>query len=246
VTRVAINQSNYIPWKGYFDLIHDVDLFLFYDDVQYTKNDWRNRNQVKARSGPQWLTIPTGTDLNRRICDVAIESSSWQRKHWQTLTQLYGKAQFFRDYSPFLAKVYLEREWRNLSELNQFLIQKIAHDFLGIRTPMRQASEFSTLGRSQERLLSLLKAVQADVYVSGPAGKAYLKAERFRDDGIQVIWKDYSGYPEYPQFHPPFQHALTILDLLFHAGPRAPFYIWGWRETEAQPSAPSAGGPSHG
>ena len=243
--RVAINQSNYIPWKGYFDLIHDADLFLFYDDVQYTKNDWRNRNQVKTRTGRQWLTIPTGTDLNRRICDVSIDTSSWQRKHWQTLTQLYGKAQFFRDYSPFLAEIYIEREWRNLSELNQFLIRRIAHDFLGIRTPMRQAAEFPSAGRSQERVLSLLKAAQADVYVSGPAAKAYVDEERFGDEGVQVIWKDYAGYPEYSQFHPPFHHAVTILDLLFHTGPRAPFYIWGWREGHGQPGAASAGDPSH-
>lgn len=243
--RVAINQSNYIPWKGYFDLIHDVDLFLFYDDVQYTKNDWRNRNQVKTRTGLQWLTIPTGTDLKRRICDVSIESSSWQRKHWQTLTQLYGKAPFFGDYRPFLAEIYAQREWRNLSELNQFLIQKIARQYLGIQTVFRQASEFPGAGKKQERVLSLLKAVRADVYVSGPAAKAYLKVERFLAEGIQLIWKDYSGYPEYPQFHPPFQHAVTILDLLFHTGPRAPLYVWGWREGQAQPNAAGAGGHSH-
>jgi hypothetical protein len=235
VKRVAINQSNYVPWKGYFDLIHDVDLFLFYDDVQYTKNDWRNRNLVKTRTGRQWLTIPTGPDLKRRICDVTIQTSSWQRKHWQTLTQLYGKAPFFKHYSAFLSEVYATREWRNLSELNQWLIRTIAHDFLDIRTPMRQSTDFPSPGRSQERVLGLLKAVQADVYVSGPAAKAYIDADRFRAAGIEVIWKDYSGYPEYPQFHPPFQHAVTILDLLFQVGPAAPFYIWGWREHAADP-----------
>lgn len=245
VKRVAINQSNYIPWKGYFDLIHNADLFLFYDDVQYTKNDWRNRNQVKTRTGRQWLTIPTGTDLNRRICDVSIDSSNWQRKHWQTLAQVYNKAPFFADYRAFLAETYIEREWRNLSELNQFLIRKIAYDFLGIQTPMRQAAEFPSSGRRQERVLNLLKATHADVYVSGPAGKAYIDVKMFRDEGIQVIWKDYSGYPEYAQLHPPFHHAVTILDLLFHVGPRAPFYIWGWREDQNQPRAASAGGPPH-
>lgn len=242
--RVAINQSNYIPWKGYFDIIHDVDLFIFYDDVQYTKNDWRNRNQVKTPAGLQWLTIPTGSDLRRRICDVSIESAAWQRKHWQTLMQLYRRAPFFGDYSPSFAAVYGEHEWRNLSELNQFLIRKIAHDFLGIQTPMRQSSDFTSSGRSQDRLLSLLKAVQADLYVSGPAGKAYIEEERFREAGIEIIWKDYSGYPEYSQFHPPFQHAVTILDLLFHTGPRAPFYIWGWRDDQAPVNAASEGGRS--
>jgi hypothetical protein len=229
VKRVAVNQSNYIPWKGYFDLIHDVDIFLFYDDVQFTKNDWRNRNLVKTPAGRQWLTIPVGTDLNRLVCDVVMENPRWQAKHWQTLSQLYGKAPFFGRYRGFLEKVYLEDQWRNLSDLNQFLITAIARDYLGITTAFHQAAEFASAGKREDRLLSLLRSVQADVYVSGPAGKAYIDPERFRREGIELVWKDYAGYPEYAQAHPPFEHAVTILDLLFHAGPEAPFYIWGWR-----------------
>jgi hypothetical protein len=230
VKRVAINQSNYIPWKGYFDLIHDADVFLFYDDVQFTKNDWRNRNLVKTPAGRQWLSVPVGTDLNRLIRDVTIEDARWQRKHWKTLAQLYGKAPFFARHRNLLEGAYLDREWRNLSELNQFLIRTIATEYLGIRTEFRQAAEFPSDGKKQERVLSLLKSVGADVYVSGPAAKAYLDPERFRSEGTELIWKEYTGYPQYDQFHPPFEHAVTILDLLFHTGPDAPFYIWGWRE----------------
>jgi hypothetical protein len=199
---------------------------------------------VKSPLGRQWLTIPVGVDRHRLIQDVTLDDPRWQRKHWRTLTQRYGRAPFFSDYGAFLAEIYLEHEWRHLSELNQFLTRRIARDFLGIRTPMHQTSEFPSSGRNQERLLSVLQAVEADVYVSGPAAKAYLDEERFRDHGIRVIWKDYAGYPEYPQFHPPFQHAVTILDLLFHTGPRAPFYIWGWREGQAPPSAVAAQGQS--
>jgi hypothetical protein len=226
---VAVSQSNYVPWKGYFDLIHDVDVFVFYDDVQFTKNDWRNRNLVKTPAGRQWLTIPVGTDLNRLVCEVVIDGSRWQAKHWRTLSQLYGKAPFFARYREFLEQVYLSREWEKLSDLNQFLIRTIATDHLGIATPFRQASEFATAGKKEDRLLSLLRSVGADVYVSGPAAKAYIDPERFRREGIELVWKDYSGYPEYAQAHPPFEHAVTILDLLFHTGPDAPFYIWGWR-----------------
>lgn len=243
MTRVAICQSNYLPWKGYFDLIRDVDLFLFYDDVQFTKNDWRNRNVVKAPSGRQWLTIPVGTDLSRLICEVTLDDPRWQRKHWTTLTHLYGRAPHFGRYRGALEEVYLHREWRNLSELNQHLIRTIAGEHLGIRTVLRQASEFPSVGKKEDRVLSLLKSAGADVYVSGPAAKAYLDDARFRREGIEVIWKDYAGYPEYAQFHPPFEHAVTILDLLFHVGPDAPFYIWGWRVGEARPSAAGARGP---
>jgi WbqC-like protein len=229
---VAINQSNYIPWKGYFDLIRDSDTFLFYDDVQFTKNDWRNRNKVKSSAGRQWITIPVGSDVRRRICEVALPESRWQEKHWKTLANLYRKAPFFNTYRSFLEDVYLNRKWRNLSHLNQFLIQNIATKWLGIQTIFRQSSDFPSVGQGQERVLSLLASLKADTYVSGPAGKAYLDPIRFREAGIKLVWKDYSGYPEYPQFHPPFEHAVTILDLLFHTGPDAPYYIWGWRSGE--------------
>jgi len=242
VKRVAINQSNYIPWKGYFDLIHDVDTFIFYDDVQFTKNDWRNRNKVKGPKGPQWLSIPVGTDLNRLICDVSLDNSHWQEKHWKTLAQLYSRTPYFDTYRSFLEDVYLNRVWRNLAHLNQFLIQTIATEYLGIRTIFQQSSDFSSSGKGQDRVLSLLKSVKADVYISGPAGKAYLDPVRFREEGIELIWKDYSSYPEYSQSHPPFEHAVTILDVLFHTGPDAPHYIWGWRAGERPVRMASARG----
>ncbi len=238
--RVVINQSNYIPWKGFFDLIHDADQFVFYDDVQFTKHDWRNRNLVKGPSGPQWLTVPVGTRLDRRISDVTMGSHGWQIKHWKTLSQLYSRASYFKYYRSIFEHVYLERQWSRLSELNQFLTQTIARDMLGIKTEFADSEQFVATGRGQERVLNLLKAVGADRYVSGPAGRAYLEPDRFREAGIALVWKDYSGYPEYPQFFPPFQHAVSILDVIFHTGPDASYYVWGWRadavahhETEA-------------
>ena len=240
--RVAICQSNYIPWKGYFDLIHDVDVFLFYDDVQFTKNDWRNRNRIKTPAGLHWLSIPVGTDLNRLICDVTMEDARWQHSHWKTLAQFYGAAPFFKLYEGYLRGVYLDTRWRNLSALNQALIQTIARDVLGVKTEFLHSSDFACEGRKEDRVLSLIEAVKGEVYVSGPAGKSYLTPARFNERGIGLVWKDYAGYPEYPQFHPPFEHAVTILDLLFHAGPDAPYYIWGWRAGAPRPAAASLNG----
>ena len=240
--RVAINQSNYIPWKGYFDLIHDVDVFMFYDDVQFTVRDWRNRNKIKTPQGPAWLTIPVGADRNRLICEVEIDPVRWQASHWKRIRKVYGKAPFFTKYEDMLRVVYVETEWRSLSELNQFLIQRISRDCLGIEAQFIQSSDFHVTSRKQERILGLLKAVEAEVYVSGPAAKAYLDPERFRKEGIELIWKDYSGYPEYPQAYPPFEHAVTILDLLFHVGPDAPYYIWGWRADRPRPVVAAAHG----
>lgn len=231
--RVAILQSNYLPWKGYFDLINDCDLFVFYDDVQFTKNDWRNRNRVKTASGAQWLTVPAGSDIGRRICDVKLPDAAWQTKHHRTLTQLYAKTPHFRRYSDFLDELYLNTEWQTLSELNQHAIRTIARDFLGIPAAFASSADFETQGGGSARVLDLCKAAGATRYVSGPAARAYLDVEAFGGAGIEVEWKDYGGYPEYDQRHPPFEHAVTILDLLFHTGPDAPYYIWGWRQARA-------------
>ncbi|WP_338864185.1 WbqC family protein [Myxococcus stipitatus] len=227
---VAVLQSNYLPWKGYFDIIHDVDTFIFYDDVQYTHKDWRNRNRVKTPKGAAWLAVPMGPDSRqRRICDALIDGDAWARKHWETLCLHYERTPYFERHAPLLREVYLERTWTHLSELNQYLVRRIAQEHLGIQTRFRDSREWSLTGAKQERLLDLLRQAGATRYVSGPAARDYLHQEAFDAAGIELIYKDYAGYPEYPQVHPPFEHAVTVLDVLFHLGPDAPNAIWGWR-----------------
>lgn len=234
--KVVINQSNYLPWKGYFDLIHDADLFIFLDDVQFTKNDWRNRNRLKTPRGCEWLTVPVGKHLSRLICEVELPSGDWAQRHWRQIELHYHAAPHFADYAPRLRDVYLARQWTGLSELNQHLIRLIAHDILGIKTRFADSRSYNLTTRSQDRVLDLLAAVGASTYVSGPAAKAYLDEGRFAAAGIELVWKDYAGYPAYPQPHPPFEHAVTVLDLLFSVGPAAPYHIWGWRNVRP-PSA---------
>lgn len=227
--RVAILQSNYVPWKGYFDIIHDVDEFLFLDDVQYTTRDWRNRNRIKTARGVEWLTIPTGANVRRRICDVELPDSSWAEAHWRRITAAYKAAPHFAALRGLFEELYLGRTWRLLSDFNQHVIRTIAHDLLGIATTFRDSRELAVTARRQERLIELLGRTGANVYVSGPAARAYIDESQFAGAGIEVIWKSYDGYPEYPQFHPPFEHRVSILDLLFHTGADAAHYIWGWR-----------------
>jgi hypothetical protein len=228
--KVAIIQSNYIPWKGYFDIIHDVDLFVFLDDVQYTVRDWRNRNKIKTHQGTRWLTVPVGKKRDRLIHEVDIVDESWGKKHWNLLRQSYSKSPYFERYQDFFEQVYLETTWINLSELNQFLTKKISQDFLGITTKFIDSREYNAQGEKLARLLDLLIKTEAEYYVTGPAAKDYIVDERVESLGIVLHYKDYSGYPEYTQLFPPFEHAVTILDLLFNCGPDAPFFIWGWRE----------------
>ena len=225
---VVVLQSNYIPWKGYFDLVHDADLFIFYDDLQFTKNDWRNRNLVKTPKGPEWLSIPVGPNQHRLICEVTMHDHAWQAKHWLTLQSHYRKAPCFETFRAFFEEVYVHRQWANLSELNQHLITRISTELLGIAgTEFADSRQFALDGTKQDRLLELLVKAGATRYVSGPAAKDYIEPERFAAAGIELVWKDYSGYPEYPQLFPPFAHGVSIVDLLFNAGLDAPQYIWG-------------------
>lgn len=232
--KVSVIQSNYLPWKGYFDIINEVDLFVFYDDVQFTKNDWRNRNIIKSQGGNTWLSVPTGASIDRLVCEVDLKNNHWQKKHWKTICQNYSNARYFGRYRGFFEEVLLDSSWDNLSTLNQYLIQEISSRFLGIKTEFTDSRIFPTSGDKLERLLDLLKILNADVYLSGPTAKSYIDEEAFIEVGIKLEFKSYEGYPEYTQFFPPFNHHVSIIDLLFHTGPDAPNYIWGWRNGEAK------------
>lgn len=229
--KVAVLQSNYIPWKGYFDIIHDVELFIFHDDLQYTKNDWRNRNRIVTEGGPKWLTIPVGTDEHRLILDVRMEDASWQKKHYDMIRAAYRHAPYFEKYKAFLEHVYLERKWTYLYELDRYLIERISADYLGITTQFADSRDFSTHGVKHEKLLSMLRSAGASLYVSGPAAKDYIHAEDYASAGIELVWKDYGGYPPYKQqYGAAFEPGVSILDLLLNTGEDAPYYIWGWRQ----------------
>jgi hypothetical protein len=238
--KVAIIQSNYIPWKGYFDVIHDVDVFIFLDDVQYTVRDWRNRNKIKTPQGLRWLTVPVGADRNRLIHEVEIVDDGWNKNHWESLKRNYSKALYFTLYREFLEHVYVGMKWVNLSELNQYLIKTISRELLGIKTEFMDSRKLSATGSKQERLIDLLLKTGANVYLSGPAARDYIDERGFADAGIELQYKDYSGYPEHPQLYPPFEHGVSILDLLFNCGPASPDSIWGWRNAPGATPAETA------
>lgn len=228
--KVVILQSNYIPWKGYFDLIHDANTFIFHDDLQYTKNDWRNRNKIMTDSGPRWLTIPTGTDTKRLICEVRLEDHSWQKAHWALIKQNYLRAPYFSLYAGVFEDFYLGHKWTDLSTLNQHLIKLIAKDFLKLPAVFEDSRTYHLKSAKLERVLELVLKAGATHYISGPAAKDYIEEEEFKRIGVDLVWKDYSGYPEYSQRSQSFEHGVSILDTLFNLGPATGEYIWGWRE----------------
>jgi len=217
--KVAILQSNYIPWKGYFDLINMVDEFILYDDMQYTRRDWRNRNKIQTAQGLKWLTIPVDVKgkYYQKISETKISDKEWGKKHWTQIVQNYKKAAYFKEYKDIFEELYLSNNEEYLSEINYKFITTICK-ILGINTKIRWSSEFDLVDGQTEKLLGICKDCDADVYISGPAAKDYFDEDLAKKENVKVEWMDYSGYSEYKQLYEPFEHGVTILDLIFNVG----------------------------
>jgi WbqC-like protein family len=224
--RVAILQSNYIPWKGYFDLIRCVDEFILYDCVQYTRSDWRNRNRIKTRRGPRWLTIPVKMRgrFGQSIEEAAVADPGWSRSHWDALEFNYHAAPYFAEYRDLFRQLYLDSREQQLSAINRRFISAIC-DLLGIGTKITRATDYSMSGGPTERLIDLCRAAAATEYVSGPAGRNYLEPGQFLSAGISLSFMSYDGYREYPQLFPPFEHQVSVVDLIFNTGPEAKRFL---------------------
>ena len=224
--KVAILQSNYIPWKGYFDMIAAVDEFILYDDMQYTRRDWRNRNQIKTPQGVQWLTVPVQVKgkYDQKIKDTLIDGSDWSIAHWKALVQNYRRAPYFDEIAAWLEPLYIDRSYTHISQLNRRFIEAVCQ-YLCIKTVITHSWDYTLLDGKTERLADLCKQAGATEYISGPSAKDYVEESIFTDMNIKLSWFDYSGYPEYPQLWGEFTHGVTILDLLFNCGIDAPQYM---------------------
>jgi hypothetical protein len=224
--KVAIIQSNYIPWKGYFDIINMVDEFIFLDEVQYTRRDWRNRNLIKTPRGLEWLTIPVQSKGNytEPINNIKVAGSEWRMMHWNKIMVNYKKAEFFELYYDSFKQLYYKSDELFLSKINYAFIQLI-NKILGITTKLSWSTNYNSKGIKSQKLITLCKSAGAGIYLSGPSARNYLDEKAFVDDGITVEWMDYSGYIEYNQLYPPLEHSVTILDLLFNEGPKAKLFL---------------------
>lgn len=215
-TRVAIVQSSYIPWIGYFHLIASVDEFIIYDEVQYTTRTWRNRNRIKTPQGPQWLTVPVTGNRRGAICDMAIADPMTGQRHWKILAANYRRAPFFAGASGWLQPLF-EDEWKSISNVNQCLTQAICKA-LNIKTKLTRSSDYRSAGDRNQRLVALCRQAEAAVYVSGPRAADYLDTQAFAREGLQVEWMRYPDYPPYAQLWGRFEPNLSILDVLFNCG----------------------------
>ena len=239
----VILQPSYIPWRGYFHQIRRADTFVFYDDVNYDKHGWRNRNRVKTPNGVQWLTIPVTATPGRQLHEspinqVRISDRNWGSRHWKTLVMAYSKAPYFKHYASLLEPCFHPVS-EMLVDTTVPLTQLIARELGICQTRFLRSSDMVAQGHKTERLIAILKAVGADHYISGPSARQYLDARRFCESGITLEYMTYD-YPEYGQLYPPFDPAVSILDLLFMIGPDASRHIWGSESATSTEAAQSA------
>ena len=223
MNNVAICQSNYIPWRGYFDLIASADFFVIYDEVQYTKNDWRNRNLIKTATGLSWLTVPVRREsIHQKINETLTMSTGWERKHITALTLNYSKSPFFQTYKDEIFEIY--ENFTSLSNLNVNMIKKIC-EILMIDTKIIDSSDLCLSGDRNSKLIDACIKLNATTYISGPSASCYLDTAAFNLNNINVNWMDYSGYLEYPQRFGTFIGNVSILDLIFNVGPNSKNYL---------------------
>lgn len=219
MTTLAVLQPGYLPWLGYFDQVRRADVFVHYDDVQFDRGGWRNRNRVKSPQGPQWLTVPVryDGDTPARICEVEIDQRApWARKHIATIRHLYARAPHLDDYLPEIGAL-LERGWGRLVDLDLAVVERFC-GWLGVSARFARSSELGIEGERSERLLRICQHFGASRYLSGSAARDYLDLDLFACSGIAVEWQDYH-HPTYPQLHGEFVPYLSALDLLLNNGP---------------------------
>jgi hypothetical protein len=233
---VVILQSCYIPWKGFFDLMDRSDEFILFDDVQFTRRDWRNRNVIKTPTGETWLTIPVNQKGNyfQSINETKVTDNKWASKHWKSISFNYAKAPFFHDYKSVIEDLYNACEQEEyISQINYKFIVKIA-ELLGIKTNVTWSTDYliDTDLKKTDRLLALCEKAQATDYLSGPSAKSYIENDLFAQKNINVHYIDYSAYKPYPQLFDGFIHSVSVLDVLFNMGPAAYSYIKPAAEVE--------------
>jgi hypothetical protein len=221
--RVAIVQSSYLPWKGYFDLIGSVDEFILLDDAQFTKRDWRNRNRIKTPQGLLWLTVPVRVKgaLHQRIDEVKVVSGEWADRHWQTIRHCYSRSESFEKYRGPLEKAFrFAASLDRLVDINRFFLAACC-EWLGVTTPLVCSGRYGAPGGRTERLVELCRRAGATEYWSGPSARAYLNEGLFERAGVRVKYIEYAGYPPYRQLHGEFLHEVSVIDLILNEGLRA-------------------------
>ena len=216
---LTAHQPVYLPWLGLFHKIALADSFVWFDDVQYQKKDWNNRNKIKTQNGPIWLIVPilSKNHFEKKVGRIKINNDlPWAKKHLKSIQFSYIKSKYFDYYYEFFKDVY-NKEWIFLSDLNLHILKFFLKE-LKIEVPIVKLSDLKISGQKSDLVLNMCKQLKAKVYIFGGEGENYADQEKFRGSGVEPIFQEYN-HPEYQQIHGDFISHLSIIDLLFNCGP---------------------------
>ncbi len=235
---LTAHQPVYLPWLGLFHKIAIADMFCSFDEVQYLKKDWNNRNRIKTANGVIWLTVPVKTKdyRNKSIKDIEIDGDHWQKKHWQSILWAYKKAPYFHLYADFFEDLYKNR-WHYLADLNEYILLNLL-EFLSIKAEWTKASCYHFEGIKSELVLGMCKRLKADTYIFGELGKSYADVDAFNKEGIVVEFQKYI-HPTYPQLHGKFVSHLSVIDLMFNVKDPLEIIMKGKKDESISSDCPS-------
>lgn len=226
--KVIITQSNYIPWKGYFTTMKEATHVVLYDDAQYTRRDWRNRNKIITPNGPDWLSIPIDVKgkYHQKVNEAKVKDLNWSTNHWNKITQNYKKAPYFNKYSKYFSDLYLQdfKNLQYLSDINKRLLVRCT-DILGIEIDILDSREFNLKGNKTQKLINICKDLNAAEYFTGPAALDYIEEDLFDIEGIKLSFYNLDDFPTYQQQWHDFDHHVSILDMFFNLGDETQQYF---------------------
>lgn len=217
--RIGILQPGYLPWLGFFEQMYKSEVFVIYDDIQYDKQGWRNRNRIKTSNGIQWLTVPVLSNFHEHPLTniVAIDNKiNWRKKHFLSIKQNYSRTPFYEEYIDMFAEAY-SREWQYLIDIDLYFITELANCLGMNNKKIVRSSTLGGKGDRTERLIAMCKIFKANTFYEGAAGKNYIDKKCFEKAGINVEFQDYK-HPIYNQLHGDFVPYLSVIDLLFNHG----------------------------
>jgi len=219
--KIIITQSNYIPWKGYFTTMKKASHIILYDDAQYTRRDWRNRNKIITPSGPTWLSIPIDVKgkYHQKVNEAKVKSNDWPTDHWNKIVQNYRNAPCFKAYSHHFEDLYLDKlkYYEYLTDINRLMLQK-SIDLLGIDIEILDSRQLNIRGGKTEKLINICRDLNADEYFTGPAARGYMEEGLFPQNNIKLTYYDLDNFPTYKQRWEGFDHHVSILDMFFNLG----------------------------
>jgi hypothetical protein len=226
----AIHQPNFLPWIGYFHKILKVDVFVFFDDVQYPRGkSFGNRVQIKSNDKELWINVPIRSKSEMLMFnEIEINNSiPWSKKLLKTINLIYKKSSYFDYLYPELEYI-LKKEYSFLVDFNIDLIQ-LCCSKIGINSRLIKSSAISecTNLNGEEKIIGLLKYLDSKVYVSGSGAgsKRYIDESHFKEAEIQLQWQSINSNEAYSQLGNTFIPKLSIIDLIFNEGPKSLHYL---------------------